>query len=29
MRALEIPAAFAFDRDIERAGFRLVRRMAL
>src|SRR5205809_250867 len=29
MRALEIPVAFAFDRDFERAGFRLVRGMAL
>ena len=25
MRALEISAAFAFDRDFERAGFRLLR----
>ena len=29
MRALEIPVAFAFDRDFERAGFRLVRGTAL
>ena len=29
MRALEIPVAIAIDRDFERAGFRLVRGMAL
>jgi len=29
MRALEIPVAFAFDSDFERAGFRLVREVAL
>jgi hypothetical protein len=28
-RALEISVAFAFDRDFERAGFRVVRGMAL
>jgi hypothetical protein len=26
MRALDIPVAFAFDRDFERAGFQLVGR---
>jgi predicted nucleic acid-binding protein len=29
MRALDIPVAFAFDGDFERAGFRLMRGMAL